>query len=103
MLTALLLAVSIFPLVSTPPGYFRVTVIVPRHEDNRRLILVFSDEYGMIKKSEMNLDKRSPLQYVRYLTKLPSGEYTYEAIVIQSHEGKEKMLYTSMGFVVIGG
>lgn len=100
---ALLLAVSVFPGVSTPPGYFRVTITVPRHENNRKLILIFSDEYGLIKKSEMDLDKRSPIQYVRYLTKLPSGEYTYEAIVVQSHEGKEKVVYASAGFIVVGG
>lgn len=100
---ALVLAVSVFPGVSTPPGFFRVTITVPRHEDNRVLYLIWGDDYGKIRESEIELNGGSPVQYTRELSRLPPGEYWYDVIVVRKKDGNESIQKASKGFTVVGG
>lgn len=75
--------VSVVPRLSLAPATVRASIIVPRHPDNRLLIIVLADELE-ISRSEipLNGDNEQP-QFIRLFTHLPPGSYRVTAVLIR--------------------
>jgi len=73
--------VSVNPALSLPPATVRAVVTVPRHPDNRKLIIILADEEE-ISVSEIPLhgDNEQP-QFVRIFDHLSEGRYRVTAIL----------------------
>ena len=93
--------VSVYPHFAMRPATFRITVLVPRHEQNRRLCYETTGPED--KRSCFSIngadDRRAWTVYWEIRT---AGEYTASAILTRSEQGREKTYRDDQPFRVIG-
>lgn len=83
------LTIDVIPDVAFEPSKMVVTVSVPKHEENRLLIVMWLKDESVAGVEQMDLrteGKTSP--YTLTVYNLPEGEYTVRVMVIREENGK---------------
>jgi hypothetical protein len=96
------ITISVYPAFAMQPATFRITVMVPRHFENRHLC------YGVTgpedKKSCLSLDSwQSRRTWTVYWSLRTAGEYEAIATVTRRDAGRERSYIARQPFRVIGG
>jgi hypothetical protein len=92
---------TVHPRVGMAPSTFRVTVIVPRHFDNRRICFGYSGNED--RKSCLDLEGwTSRRTWTVYYDIRTAGEYVAEAILTRVTDGREETFQQSQPFRVVG-
>jgi hypothetical protein len=94
-------SISVYPHFSGSPATVRITVLVPRHLENRRLCFGYSGNED--RRSCLDLDgftaRRS---WTVYFDIRSPGEYQAEAVLTRMTDGKETYFRQQAPFRVIG-
>jgi hypothetical protein len=94
-------SISLAPPFSLAPATFRITVIVPRHPENRRICFGVSGPED--KKSCMDLPGfEARRSWTVYWSLRTAGEYQAEAVLTRIEQGKEQRYRDVRSFRVIG-
>ena len=93
--------VSVYPSVSMSPATYRITVLVPRHFDNRRICFGYSGNEGRTSCVDLEgwTSRRSWTVYYDIRT---AGEYQAEAVLTRITEGREQIHRSQQPFRVVG-
>jgi len=93
--------ISIYPPASMAPATVRITVLVPRHLDNREVCYGFSGPED--KKSCLTLDGwQARRTWTVYWPIRTAGEYLAEATLTRVTEGKTQTYRQPAAFRVLG-
>jgi len=93
--------ISIYPPASMAPATVRITVLVPRHLDNREVCYGFSGPED--KKSCLTLDGwQARRTWTVYWPIRTAGEYLAEATLTRVTEGKTQTYRQQAPFRVVG-
>ena len=102
-------AVRVYPQAMLAPGAVRVTAIIERHADNRKLVLkAVQDRTFDIRVSTFSLDGAQSQRVFTPTNKcicwdgLPAGEYELVATLTRMVEGKAQTFTDQRNFRVIG-
>ena len=95
------ITLTIYPAFAMRPATFRITVLVPRHEQNRRVC--WQVDGPELKRSCLSIngaeDRKSWTVYWELRT---AGEYLASAILTRSEDGRERIYREDRPFRVIG-
>ena len=95
------ITVSVYPAFAMAPATFRITVLVPRHLENRKLCLSYDG--GEMRRSCHDLQGfNSRRSWTVYWGVRTAGEYSASAELTRMENGKERIYRTAQAFRVIG-
>lgn len=93
--------VSLYPPFAMSPATFRITVMVPRHAQNRQLC--YAIDGPEMKKSCIQLDGESSQKvWTVYWDLRTAGEYEASAVLTRMTDGRERTYRDSHPFRVLG-
>lgn len=93
--------VSIYPRFAMSPATFRLTVLVPRHAENRRAC--WQVDGPELKASCVQLDGlEARRSFTVYWDLRTAGDYTASAILTRMEQGREKTYRDDQPFKVLG-
>lgn len=94
--------ISVYPQFAMTPATFRVTVLVPRHVENR--LMCYSVDGPELRRSCISLDgEHSQRVWTSYWELRTSGDYVANAELTRVHLGKTERHTDRQPFRVIGG
>lgn len=95
------ITISVYPRFSLPPATFRITVLVPRHADNRRAC--WAIDGPELKRSCIDLaGVESRRAWTVYWDLRSVGEYEASATLTRMEDGRERYYVSRQGFQVLG-
>lgn len=93
--------ISVYPAVAMAPATFRITVLVPRHLENRQIC--FGVDGPELKRSCVQLDGfNARRSWTVYWELRGSGEYMASAVLTRMTDGREKTFRNEQPFRVLG-
>ena len=81
--------VRVNPLISLAPANITASVHIRPSPDNRYLVMGLSDNFGVISRSDQDLDEKSPSVFNRTF-RLGEGNYVFEAVLVRMEKGQPK-------------
>jgi hypothetical protein len=93
--------VSVYPTFGMPPAMFRITVLAPRHAENR--LLCFAADGPELRRSCQTLHgEASQRVWTVYWTVRTPGAYVAEAILTRMEDGRARIYVSREPFRVVG-
>lgn len=94
--------ISVYPHFAMSPATFRITVLVPRHPQSRRIC--FGVDGPELKKSCEDLAGwESRKSWTVYWSLRSPGDYEATAILTRNEQGRDKQYRSVQPFRVLGG